>query len=75
MARCTSKKDLTIHHVRRDGGNDIGNATVLCLPCHQATSTYGTPGTSPPAFTEETKKKALTNAGNQCQCTRTSGCH
>lgn len=75
MARCARTSGLEVHHKRRDGGNGFDNAEVLCQKCHAATSTYGTPGTSPPAFGEDTKARALKRAGNQCECTRTGGCH
>lgn len=75
MARCTRTRDLEVHHIRRDGGNDISNAEVLCQPCHKATLTYGIPGKTPPPFSEQVKQEALKNAHNQCQCTRTGGCH
>ncbi len=75
MARCTHTRDLEVHHIRRDGGNGIDNAEVLCPPCHQATRTYGEQGPTPPPFDEATKQAALKRAGNQCQCTRTGGCH
>lgn len=75
MARCTETRNLEAHHKRRDGGNGIDNAQVLCPDCHSGTSSYGTPGKSPVQFSDETKKKALNNAGHQCQCTSTRGCH
>ena len=75
MARCTRKYVLEVHHKNRNGGNDLGNAEVLCEPCHEATSSYGTLGTSPPAFSQETKEAALQRAGWQCECTRSGGCH
>ena len=75
MARCTRTRELQVHHVRRDGGNGLDNAEVVCPPCHEGTWTYGTPGYSPPEFTEDTKARALRRAGNQCECTRTTGCH
>ncbi|MBU2758822.1 HNH endonuclease [Acidithiobacillus sulfurivorans] len=75
MTRCTRTRELEVHHVRRDGGNDIGNAEVLCQACHKATSTYGSPGKSPPPFDQATKERALRRARNQCECTRTGGCH
>jgi len=75
MARCTRTNGLEVHHRNRNGGNDLGNAEVLCSPCHEATRTYGTPGVSPPDFSEETKNAALRRAGNQCECTRTGGLH
>ena len=56
--------------MNRAGGNDIGNAEVLCEPCHQATRSFGVPGKSPPAFSQEVKTRAISNAGNRCQCTR-----
>jgi len=75
MARCTSRYGLEVHHKRRDGGNGLDNAEVLCKKCHDATSTYGSPGKSPPPFDQDTKDKALKRAANQCECTRTGGCH
>jgi hypothetical protein len=75
MARCTRTYGLEVHHKSRTGGNDLGNAEVLCSPCHEATPSYGTPGTSPPDFSEDTKERARRRAGNQCECTRTGGCH
>mgnify|MGYP003762759027 CR=1 FL=1 len=75
MARCTRKTNLEVHHKRRDGGNSIENAEVLCQTCHSKTSTYAAPGTSPQPFSYETKLKALLRAGNQCECTRIGGCH
>ena len=32
MARCTGTRDLEVHHKRRDGGNDIGNAEFSAGP-------------------------------------------
>jgi len=75
MAQCTKTYGLEVHHRNRNGGNDLGNAEVLCSSCHTDTGTYGTPGRTPPAFSEETKQAALRRAGNQCECTRTGGCH
>ncbi len=75
MARCTRKSGLGVHHIRRDGGNDLSNARVLCQPCHEKTGTYGDPGTSPPPFDDDTKQRALRRAGNQCECTSSQGCH
>ena len=75
MARCTRTWGLEVHHKNRYGSNDLGNAEVLCSQCHEETSSYGTPGTSPSEFSQETKDKALRRAGNQCECTRTGGCH
>lgn len=75
MPRCTRTRGLEVHHKRRDGGNGLDNAEVLCSQCHTSTSTFGNPGTSPPPFSDETKQKALKKAGYQCECTRTGGCH
>ena len=75
MARCTRTSGLEVHHKNRKGGNDLGNAEVLCHPCHVATPTYGKEGPEPPDFTEETKRKARQDAGGQCECVRTGGCH
>ncbi len=75
MARCTAKSNLEVHHKRRDGGNGLDNAEVLCQKCHKATETYGTPGKSSDLFDQATKEKALKLASNQCECTHTGGCH
>ena len=75
MSRCTRTTNLEVHHKRRDGGNGIDNAEVLCGQCHQATSTYGVPGETPPPFSLLTKYEALKRAGNRCECTRIGGCH
>jgi len=75
MTRCTRTNNLEVHHKRRDGGNGLDNAEVLCSRCHAETSTYGTPGDSPPPFSEEAKKAALRRARNRCECARASGCH
>lgn len=75
MSRCFVKSGLEVHHKRRDGGNDLNNAEVLCQRCHKATSTYGTPGKSPEPFSQTTKYEALKRAGNRCECERTGGCH
>ena len=75
MSRCTKTNGLAVHHKRRDGDNSLSNAEVLCDNCHEATASYGIAGTSPPEFDQDTKNKALKNAGNQCECTRIGGCH
>ena len=75
MSRCSTKSNLEVHHKRRDGGNTLSNAEVLCQKCHKATATYGTPGKSPEAFSQETKDAALKRAGNRCECNRIGGCH
>ena len=75
MARCAQQHDLKVHRKACDGGKDLGNAKVLCNPCHEATSTYGIPGSTPSPFSDYTKVKALLRAGHQCECTRVSGCH
>lgn len=75
MARCARTRNLEVHHRRRDGGNGLDNAVVLCQPCHEKTPSYGTPGKSPPDFDEDTKARAMGRAGNQCECTSSAGCH
>jgi len=75
MARCSRTWGLEVHHIRRDGGNDLSNAKVLCERCHAMTSTYGSPGSTPPPFSEDTKQQALRRAGNRCECTSSQGCH
>lgn len=61
--RCNSTNTLEVHHKRRDGGNNIDNAEVLCHECHTHTSTYGVLGDSPDDFDEATKKSAMKRAG------------
>jgi len=75
MARCSRTRNLEVHHKRRDGGNGLDNAEVLCSDCHANTSTYGTPGKSPEPFSQETKDRALKRAGHQCECTRYTCSH
>jgi len=75
MARCARTWGLEVHHKRRDGGNNLNNAEVLCGPCHEATSTYGQPGPSPPPFSDLIRNLALECANNQCQCERIGSCH
>ncbi|MBR2208264.1 MAG: hypothetical protein IJ859_05570 [Synergistaceae bacterium] len=70
MARCTCTTGLEVHHKRRDGGNGLDNAEVLCQRCHANTSTYGVPGKSPEPFPQSVKNEALRRAGNRCECTR-----
>ena len=72
--RCSKKTNLEVHHKRRDGGNGLDNAQVLCRDCHVNTGTFGTPGKSPPSFSVATIEAAKKRAGNQCECTK-SGCH
>ena len=74
MSRCNSKENLQVHHRRRDGGNGIENAMVLCQLCHVNTSTYGTEGKSPPPFSDETKEAAKKRAGYRCECEKEE-CH
>jgi hypothetical protein len=56
--RCTKTTNLEIHHIRRDGGNGLDNARVLCQKCHEATHSYGMPGKSSTDFDQDTKDKA-----------------
>ena len=74
MSRCFSKNNLEVHHKRRDGGNGIENAQVLCQDCHANTSTYGVEGKSPPPFSKETKDTAKELAGYRCECEK-GDCH
>jgi len=73
--RCSRRKNLEVHHRRRDGGDGFDNAEVLCQECHEATGSYGSPGESPPAFSDDVRDMAMELAGYQCQCTRVGGCH
>jgi 5-methylcytosine-specific restriction endonuclease McrA len=75
MARCTRTSNLEVHHINRYGDNTINNARILCQKCHENTHSYGTHGTSPPEFSQETKDKVLKIAFYQCECISMSGCH
>jgi hypothetical protein len=76
MARCNSTIQLEVHHKNSNGGNNLSNAEVLCHKCHQQTLSYGRPhGSSPPLFSEETKRQAMQRAGNRCECERTTCNH
>jgi len=75
MSRCKNTTDLEVHHKRRDGGNTIDNAEVLCHACHTNTSTYGVPGDSPKPFSPATKAAAMERAGYRCECRRTTCGH
>lgn len=72
--RCNSRISLEVHHIRRDGGNGLDNAEVLCQECHEHTATYGEEGLTPPPFSEKTKQAALKRANYKCECTR-KNCH
>lgn len=73
--RCNRTTNLEVHHIRRDGGNSIGNAEVLCHDCHVNTSTYGKDGVSPEPFSDATKREAKSKARYKCECTRNSCRH
>ena len=75
MSRCTKIRNLEVHHKRRDGGDKLANAEVLCKDCHAATATYGSPGTSPPPFSSLTKLLALKRADSRCECIKVADCH
>lgn len=68
--RCIRTTQLEIHHKSRTGGNGIENAEVLCQSCHGQTGSYGTPGVSPPPFSQQTKDLAIKRANNRCECLR-----
>lgn len=69
MSRCTNSNNLEVHHKRRDGGNGIDNAIVLCSSCHSKTATYGVSGKSPEPFDQLTKTVAMITAKYRCECT------
>lgn len=74
MTRCTTTRNLEVHHKRTDGGKELSNAQVLCHDCHVNTGSYGTHGHNPPDFSETTKQEALRQANNRCECTKVN-CH
>lgn len=74
MARCKRTWGLEVHHIRRDGGNDIANARVLCQECYDWTQTYGMSGRTSADFDEDTKERARGRADGRCQCPGCQGC-
>ncbi len=41
-SRCPRKlTQWEAHHRSRDGGDNLGNLTAMCNPCHKNTRTYG----------------------------------
>jgi len=76
MARCKRTRNLHVHHKWQGGGNNLGNAIVLCKKCHQKTLSYGRHATPSKPFSEETKAAAIKIAKKRCQCRRINqGCH
>jgi hypothetical protein len=75
VSRCKRTGDLEVHHKRRNQGNRLSNAIVMCRPCYQKTPFNGLPGPSPEPFTEETTRYALRKAGHRCECKSSRGCH
>ena len=69
MARCQRTEQLLVHHKRRDGGNDLDNAVVLCQACCENAPNCGAPGASSPPFSHETRLRAYHWARYQCECT------
>ena len=74
MSRCISTDELEVHHINRYGGNQLGNAQVLCHSCHENTGSYGKEGNSPPEFSEKTKEAAKIRADYRCECEK-DNCH
>ncbi len=75
MERCTRTTELEVRHIRKDGGNGLDNATVLCHHCYAALDLPTGSGPEPPPFDEETKRKAIERAEGRCQCESSGGCH
>ena len=73
MARCPSHSELQVHFRRRDGGNGLANAEVLCRRCRESAVRIG--AGEPPPFDDATRESALRLAGYRCECTRAAGCH
>ncbi len=72
MARCEQTEQLQVHHKRRDGGNELDNAVVLCQACLATMSSDDEAGVSSPPFSHETRLRAYHWARYQCECA--SGC-
>jgi len=52
---CYSKKNLSLHHVRRDGGNAPTNLVTLCQECNQREETAPCSGCNAVLFPRYTK--------------------
>jgi 5-methylcytosine-specific restriction endonuclease McrA len=72
--RCKNTRNLEIHHIKDDGGNNLNNAQVLCQACHTNIHAYGKLDHSPQSFQQDVKEAALKKAGNRCQCI-SDNCH
>ncbi len=74
MPRCRRKWGLEVHHIRRNGGNALANARVLCQERYHWTQTYGMSGRTSADFDEDAKERARTKAGGRCECSGCRGC-
>lgn len=74
ITRCDATNRLEVRHKRKDRGNGIENAIVLCSDCYANKNALDAPGNSAPPFTDLTKAFALRNAGHRCECMK-QNCH
>lgn len=70
MKRCNKNNGLEVRHKRKDGGNDLSNAEVLCESCRAYTLIYDTPGPSPAPFPDSVKRQAKARSCYRCECKR-----
>jgi hypothetical protein len=75
MERCLRTADLEVHYIRRDRGQGLDNATVLCRHCYELMDSSPPAGPEPPPFSDEIKRQALERAGDRCECESSGGCH
>jgi hypothetical protein len=73
--RCNKRIALEVHQKRSAGGQTLGNAIVLCEPCHQRLPGLGASAAMPlPSFPPDIRGQALAVAGHRCECVA-EGCH
>ena len=75
MPQCGRTENLKVHYKRKNGGNELDNAIVLCDKCYKATLSNSEMDDELEFFTETTKMLALVLAHYRCECTSNSGCH
>ena len=76
MPQCNRTKNLKVYLKRKNGGNELDNAIVMCDECYKA-FIYGGENSEDESnqFSETTKMLAMVLAHYRCECTSSNGCH
>ena len=61
---------MEVYHKKRDGGNGLDNAVVLCPECYGKKITYRIESVISLPFSISTKDAAFRRAFNRCECDR-----